>query len=62
MRVPLLGKLFSTKSKDIFRTELIVTMRPRVIVDEREMRQVTDELRKRMISAAEYEDEVKATR
>jgi len=62
MRIPLLGKLFSTKSKDVFRTELIVTMRPRVIVDQREMRQVTDELRKRMINAAEYEDAVKATR
>ena len=58
--IPLLGRLFSTKSKDVFRTELIVTMTPRVIENQREMRQVTEELRKHMINATEYENTVKA--
>jgi len=62
MNIPLLGKLFSTKSTDVFRTELIVTMSPRVIVDEREMRQVTDELRRRMVNATEYENAAKASK
>jgi len=62
MNIPLLGKLFSTKSTDVFRTELIVTISPRVIVDQREMRQVTDELRRRMANATEYENAVKASK
>ncbi len=59
MNIPLLGGLFSTKSEDVFRTELIVTVRPRVIEDQREMRKVTEELRSRMAKAAEYEQSVK---
>lgn len=52
--IPVLGKLFSTTTKDVFRTELIVTISPTVIENPREMRKVTEELRKRMISATEY--------
>ena len=52
--IPWLGRLFSTTSEDVFRTELIVTVRPTVIENQREMRKVTDELRTRMTKATEY--------
>jgi general secretion pathway protein D len=56
MNIPLLGKLFSSTSEDVFRTELIVTVTPRVIENQRAMQQVTEELRARMKKASEYED------
>jgi general secretion pathway protein D len=59
MNIPVLGGLFSTKSEDVFRTELIVTVRPLVIEDQREMQKVTEELRSRMAKASEYEQSVK---
>ena len=52
--IPFLGKLFSTKTEDVFRTELIVTVSPTVIENQREMRKVTEELRSRMTKATEY--------
>ena len=52
--IPWFGKLFSTTSEDVFRTELIVTVRPIVIENQREMRKVTAEMRTRMSKAAEY--------
>lgn len=55
MDIPLLGKLFSSTSKDTFRTELIVTVTPRVVENERAMRQITEELRMRMKKASDYE-------
>ena len=55
MNIPLLGKLFSTTSEDVFRTELIVTVTPTVIENQRAMQQVTEELRARMKKASEYE-------
>jgi len=58
MRIPWLGKLFSSTSQDVFRTELIVTVRPRVIENQRAMRQVTEELRQRMQKASQYENAV----
>jgi len=55
MNIPVLGKLFSTNSTDEFRTELIVTVTPTVIENQRAMQQVTDELRTRMQKATQYE-------
>ncbi len=52
--IPFLGKLFSTASEDVFRTELIVTVSPTLIENHREMRKVTEELRTRMTKATEY--------
>lgn len=57
--IPLLGGLFSTTSQDVFRTELIVTMTPRVVDNQRDIRQVTEEMRRRMINATEYENSVR---
>jgi len=61
MNIPLLGKLFSNKSEDVFRTELIITVSPRVIEDQREMQKVTEELRARMSKANQYEQAVKSS-
>ncbi len=61
MNIPLLGGLFSTNSEDTFRTELIVTVSPRVIEDPRAMQKVTEELRARMAKANEYEQSVKTS-
>ena len=60
MNIPLLGKLFSTTSEDVFRTELIITVSPRVIENQRQMQKVTQELRERMAKASEYEEAVKS--
>ena len=60
MNIPLLGGLFSTNSEDTFRTELIVTVSPRVIEDPREMQKVTEELRARMSKANELEQTARA--
>jgi general secretion pathway protein D len=59
MNVPWLGKLFSTNSKDVFRTELLVTVTPTVVENQQVMQRVTEELRERMNKASEYERLVK---
>jgi general secretion pathway protein D len=61
MNVPLLGKLFTQESEDVFRTELIVTVSPKVVENQQEMRQVTDELRRRMQKASEYQESIDLT-
>jgi type II secretory pathway component GspD/PulD (secretin) len=61
MNIPGLGKLFSTTSQDIFRTELLVTVKPVVVDNQRQMQRVTEELRSRMREASEYEESVRAT-
>ncbi len=56
MDIPGLGALFSTYSTDTLRTELIITVSPRVIEDPREMEKITEELRSRMAKANELEE------
>jgi general secretion pathway protein D len=58
MNIPLVGTLFSSNSEDVFRTELIVTVKPRVIENPRAMQRVTQELRDRMSEATRYEQSV----
>jgi len=60
MKIPLLGKLFSSTSEDVFRTELIITVRPRVVENAREMQQITEELRMRMRQASDYQRAVES--
>jgi general secretion pathway protein D len=55
MDIPWLGKLFSTNSENVGRTELIVTINPVVVENQRDAELVTDELRRRMQHAYEYE-------
>jgi general secretion pathway protein D len=61
MNIPGLGALFSTNSTDTFRTELIITVSPRVIEDPREMEKVTEELRSRMAQANELEQSTRTS-
>jgi len=60
--IPLFGALFSTTTEDVFRTELLVTVKPQVITNDREMQKVTDELRRQMSKANEYEQAIRGER
>ena len=62
MDIPLLGGLFSTNTQDVFRTELIITVKPLVVTNDREMRRVTEELRQQLSNANDYERQVKESR
>ena len=48
MDIPLFGNLFKTTVEAYRRTELLVLITPRVVRDQHEAREVTDELRQRM--------------
>ncbi|MDH4108009.1 MAG: type II secretion system secretin GspD [Gammaproteobacteria bacterium] len=60
MDIPLLGKAFSTTSQDVFRTELLITVKPVVVESEDAMRRVTEELRERMQEANAFEQTIKS--
>jgi general secretion pathway protein D len=60
--IPLMGNLFSKKTEDVFRTELLITVKPQVITNSSEMRRATEELRRQMGRASEYEQLVKESR
>jgi general secretion pathway protein D len=60
MRIPVFGKLFSSTSEDVFRTELIITVRPIVVENMQEMQQITEELRMRMRQASDYQRSVES--
>ena len=47
-KIPVLGKLFSRTVDDTSRTELVVTITPRVITDRSEAREAAQELMRRM--------------
>jgi len=61
MNLPLLGPLFSTNTSDVFRTELIVTVAPRVVENERALQRITEELRMKMQNATDFEETVKGS-
>jgi general secretion pathway protein D len=46
--IPVLGTLFSTKTNNNDRTELIILLTPRVINDQREAKALTEELRHKL--------------
>ena len=60
--IPLLGNLFGNTTEDVFRTELIITVKPLVIRNSSEMREVTEDLRSQISRASEYERLVKESR
>ena len=55
MDIPWLGQLFSTTGENVGRTELIVTINPVVVENQRDAELVTKDLRQRMKSASEFE-------
>jgi len=60
--IPLLGNLFRNTTEDVFRTELLITVKPLVIRNSSEMREVTEDLRSQISRASEYERLVKESR
>lgn len=50
--IPLLGNLFSTKTNNRDRTELLILLTPRVVYDQQQARALTDELRNKLPVAA----------
>ena len=60
--IPLLGGLFSQTTEDVFRTELLITVKPQVITNDREMRKVTEELRRQISRASELEQAARDAR
>ncbi len=46
--IPIIGNLFGTTSEETIRTELLVLITPRIMVNEAELRAVSDEIRTRM--------------
>jgi general secretion pathway protein D len=46
--LPGIGLLFGSKGRDNTRTELLVLITPRAVTNQREVRRVTEELRKRL--------------
>ena len=59
MNLPLLGTLFSNTNEDVSRTELIVTVTPRVVENPQAAYQVTEELRRRVKAATAVETSVR---
>jgi general secretion pathway protein D len=51
-RIPILGKLFGSTSKNKDRTELIVLITPRVISNSDDAKQITDEYQEKFESLA----------
>jgi general secretion pathway protein D len=56
MDVPVIGGLFRSSTSDKSRTELIITVTPRVIENPHEYRLATDDLRQRVRQATEVEE------
>ncbi|MBL3600416.1 MAG: type II secretion system secretin GspD [gamma proteobacterium endosymbiont of Lamellibrachia anaximandri] len=55
MDLPGVGKFFSSTTEDVTRTELIITITPRVITNPMQAKAVTDRLRKRLKDASALE-------
>jgi general secretion pathway protein D len=60
--IPFLGNAFSKTTQDVFRTELLITVKPQVITNSSEMRRATEDLRRQMSRASEYERLIKESR
>jgi general secretion pathway protein D len=57
-QIPILGNLFKTSSDVSARTELLVLITPRVVRNQNEAKEVTDELRRRMNTVVPLELEI----
>lgn len=57
-KLPLIGPLFGTTTRDKRRTELIVLMTPRVVRNQHEARLVTEEFRQKMRNASDVAEEM----
>ena len=57
-QIPILGNLFKTSEDSARRTELMVLLTPRVVRNQNEAREVTEELRKRLSTVVPLEQEI----
>ncbi|MCG8001612.1 MAG: type II secretion system secretin GspD [Candidatus Thiodiazotropha lotti] len=57
MHIPLLGSLFSSTTKDISRTELIITLTPKVVRNPQEAFDISQELREKIKEATLFQDD-----
>jgi general secretion pathway protein D len=57
-QIPILGNLFKTTADRSTRTELLVLLTPRVVRNQTEAREVTDELRRRLSNVVPLELEI----
>ncbi len=57
MDIPILGNLFSSTTENVSRTELIVTLTPRVVTNPNEVYELSKELRSKLNEAAELESD-----
>ena len=58
--IPILGTLFSSTGENTSRTELIVTLTPRVVTNPNEVYELSKELRTKLKEAAELESEYRS--
>jgi len=56
MDIPLLGGLFSTTTRDTSRTELLIFISPRVVEGDQELRDLNQEMRRRMRGLEDFSD------
>lgn len=56
MDIPILGNLFSTTTNVTGRTELLIFITPRVLDSDRELQEITNEMRQRMRGLKNFED------
>ena len=56
MDIPVLGSLFSTTTNESGRTELLIFITPRVLDSDRELQDITNEMRQRMRGLKNFED------
>jgi general secretion pathway protein D len=57
MNLPVVGNLFSSTSKGISRTELIITLTPKVVRNPQEAYEISQELRERIKEATLYQED-----
>ncbi|MCU7797323.1 MAG: type II secretion system secretin GspD [Candidatus Thiodiazotropha sp. (ex Myrtea spinifera)] len=57
MNIPVFGNLFSSTTKDMSRTELIVTLTPKVVRNPQEAYEISQELREKIKEATLYQEE-----
>jgi general secretion pathway protein D len=62
MNIPLLGNLFSSTTKDVSRTELIITLTPKVVRNPREAYEISRELREKIRQATLFQDDFNTRR
>ncbi|MCU7932609.1 MAG: type II secretion system secretin GspD [Candidatus Thiodiazotropha sp. (ex Codakia rugifera)] len=62
MHIPLLGNLFGSTTKDVSRTELIVTLTPKVVRNPQEAYDISQELREKIRDATLFHDDFQRRR